>query len=154
MLSFIRTDSTNTDFQSLVSLLDADLRIRDGEEHAFYAQYNKTQDIRNVIVAYEDGKAVACGAFKYFEDSCVEIKRMFTLPEYRGRAIGLKLLTELEKWAAELNCKECVLETGIKQPEAIRLYTKAGYTRIENYGQYAGVENSVCMKKKLQLIFE
>jgi GNAT superfamily N-acetyltransferase len=149
MTSFIRTDSTNPDFQTLVALLDADLRIRDGEEHAFYAQYNKTQDIRNVIVAYDGTKAVACGAFKYYEDSCVEIKRMFTLPEYRGKAIGLKLLTELEKWAAELNYGQCILETGIKQPEAIRLYTKAGYSRIENYGQYAGVENSVCMKKKL-----
>jgi GNAT superfamily N-acetyltransferase len=149
MIDFHRTDSTNSDFQSLVALLDADLRIRDGEEHAFYAQYNKTQDIRNVIVVYEEGKAVACGAFKYYEDSCVEIKRMFTLPDYRGKAIGLKLLTELENWAAELNYKQCVLETGVKQPEAIRLYTKAGYTQIENYGQYAGVENSVCMKKTL-----
>ncbi|MEO6589269.1 MAG: GNAT family N-acetyltransferase, partial [Pyrinomonadaceae bacterium] len=60
-----------------------------------------------------------------------------------------KILAELENWAKELNFSECILETGLKQPEAIRLYQKSGYETILNYGQYAGVENSVCMKKVL-----
>jgi GNAT superfamily N-acetyltransferase len=53
----------------------------------------------------------------------------------------------LELWAAELGYTAYVLETGRKQPEAIRIYQKAGYTVIPNYGQYKNVENSVCMTK-------
>lgn len=149
MTAFKRTDSDNTDFQSLVALLDEDLAIRDGAEHAFYHQFNKIVNIRNTIVCYVDTKPVGCGAFKQYDQQKVEIKRMYVLPEYRGQGIGLKVLKELELWAAELNFLECILETGKKQPEAIRLYQKAGYTIIKNYGQYKNVENSVCMMKTI-----
>ncbi len=147
MTTFNRTLSDNTDFQNLVALLDEDLKIRDGDEHSFYAQFNKIEAIRNVIVCYIDNKPIACGAFKEYDKQKVEIKRMFVLPGYRGHGIGLNILKELELWAAELNYAACILETGKKQPEAIRLYQKAGYTIIKNYGQYENVENSVCMTK-------
>lgn len=147
MTQFIRTDSDNLDFQNLVALLDADLAKRDVDEHAFYAQFNKIAGIRNAIVCYVDDKAIGCGAFREYEESKAEIKRMFVLPEYRGHGIALKILNELELWAAELNYKEYILETGKKQPEAIRLYQKAGYSTIPAYGQYLNVENSVCMMK-------
>ena len=149
MTTFKRTTSGDLDFQKLVALLDEDLAIRDGEEHAFYNQFNKIQNIANVIVCYDDKKAIGCGAFKKYDDEKVEIKRMFTLPEYRGKSIGLRILNELEWWAAELHFSGCVLETGKKQPEAIRLYEKAGYALIKNYGQYENVENSVCMMKTI-----
>jgi GNAT superfamily N-acetyltransferase len=151
MVVFNRTISDDADFQKLVALLDEDLRIRDGKEHSFYAQFNKIENIRNVIVCYFDDQPIGCGAFKEHETNKVEIKRMFIQPEYRGRGIGLDILKELELWASELNYLECILETGKRQPEAIRLYQKAGYTIIRNYGQYENVENSVCMKK---MIFE
>ena len=147
MTQFIRTGSDNTDFQSLVALLDADLAMRDGDEHAFYAQFNKIATIRNAIVCYVDDKAIGCGAFREYDESKVEIKRMFVLPQYRGHGIALKILNELELWAAELDYCQYVLETGKKQPEAIRLYQKAGYSMIPGYGQYLNVENSVCMMK-------
>lgn len=147
MTHFIRTDSDNADFQKLVVLLDADLSERDGEEHAFYNQFNKIATIRNAIVCYVDDKAIGCGAFKEYDASKAEIKRMFVLPGYRGHGIAGKILDELELWAAELNYREYILETGKKQPEAIRLYQKAGYAVIPNYGQYEGIENSVCMMK-------
>jgi GNAT superfamily N-acetyltransferase len=82
----------------------------------------------------------------------MEVKRMFTLPEYRGRGIAARVLEELEQWAVELSSHSCRLETGMKQPEAIRLYEKSGYRRIPNYGQYEGVFNSVCFEKKLGLV--
>ena len=147
MTHFTRTDSDNTDFINLVSLLDVDLAKRDGDEHAFYAQFNKIATIRNAIVCYLDDKAIGCGAFREYDESKVEIKRMFVLPEYRGHGIALKILYELELWAAELNYHEFILETGKKQPEAIGLYKKAGYAVIPSYGQYINVENSVCMMK-------
>lgn len=149
MLTLIRTSSENIDFQKLVTQLDEDLAIRDGEDHAFYAQFNKITDINHVVVAYKNNEAVGCGAFKLYEPSIAEIKRMFVLPRYRGQGIAGLVLTELESWAKELHSTSCILETGMKQPEAIRLYQKSGYNIIPNYGQYAGVENSVCMKKDL-----
>jgi putative acetyltransferase len=149
MADLIRTDSSDTDFQEMVKLLDADLRDRDGEDHAFYAQFNKIDALKHALVAFVNNKPVACGAFKPFTGSSVEIKRMFVHPDFRGQGIAQQVLFELEKWAAELGMKSCVLETGQKQPEAIRLYQKSGYVRIPNYGQYANMENSVCMQKHL-----
>jgi putative acetyltransferase len=149
MTTFNRTDSANTDFQNLVSLLDKDLAVRDGDQHGFYDQFNKIGNIRNFIVCYIDNKPVGCGAFKEYDKNKVEIKRMYVLPRYRGKGIGLDILKQLESWASELHYPECILETGKKQPEAIRLYQKAGYTIIKNYGQYENVENSVCMTKTI-----
>ncbi len=149
MINLIRTNSDNPDFTKLVALLDRDLAIRDGDDHAFYAQFNKTNHIRHVIVAYENDEAIGCGAFKDYETAVVEIKRMFVQPQHRGKGIAGLILTELENWAKELQNTSCVLETGKKQPEAIRLYQKSGYAIIPNYGQYAGIDNSVCMKKEI-----
>ncbi len=149
MNSFIRTSSGNKDFQYLVSLLDKELSIRDGDEHAFYTQFNKIANIRNVVIFYVDEKAVGAGGFKEYHPGEVEIKRMFVLPEYRGKGIAFQILQELEKWAGELNYSECILETGKKQPEAISLYQKAGYKLIKNYGQYENILNSVCMSKSI-----
>jgi GNAT superfamily N-acetyltransferase len=148
-INLLRTDSDNADFRELVALLDADLSVRDGDEHAFYAQFNKIDKIREVVVAYRDEKAVGCGAFKPYAAKAAEIKRMFVRPEARGRGVAGQILAELESWAKELDFAECVLETGLKQPEAIGLYRKSGYRVIPNFGQYAGVENSVCMRKAI-----
>lgn len=148
-IKLLRTDSDDADFRELVVLLDADLAIRDGAEHSFYAQFNKIDKIREVIVAYENEEAVGCGAFKEYEPETAEIKRMYVREIMRGKGIAGMILNELEAWAKELNFAECILETGLKQPEAIRLYQKSGYEIIPNYGQYAGVENSVCMRKSI-----
>ena len=130
-------------------MLDAVLKVLDGEEHDFYAQYNKSDTIKNVIVFYEDNHPVGCGAFKLYENKTIEIKRMFVLPEQRGKGIAHQILNELEKWARELGYSDCILETGNKQVEAIGLYQNTGYTIIPNYGQYQGVANSICMKKSI-----
>jgi putative acetyltransferase len=148
MLKLVRTTSQNEDFYALTTLLDAELRVMDGEDNAFYAQFNKIANLRHAVVAYLNDRAVGCGAFKAVE-GCAEIKRMYVSPEHRGQQIAGAVLAELETWAAELDFPACILETGKKQPFAIRLYEKSGYVRIPNYGQYQGVENSVCMKKLL-----
>lgn len=149
MIEIKRTDSDNADFQALVRELDKELAIRDGDEHSFYAQYNKIDAIKHVVLAYENGDAVGCGAIKEYSAGVMEVKRMFVPLEQRGKGIAVLVLAELEAWAREIGAGNCILETGIKQPEAIRLYEKSGYRRIENYGQYAGVENSICFEKKL-----
>ena len=149
MLQLIRTNSNNKDFIQLVNQLDKELTIRDGDEHDFYDQFNKIDNIKYVVVAYENEKPVSCGAIKEFDVLTMEVKRMFTQEDARGKGIASKVLDELEKWAAELGYKKCILETGVRQPEAIQLYTKNGYQLIENYGQYKGIENSRCFEKHI-----
>jgi putative acetyltransferase len=149
-ITIIQTDSHNPDFIKLVKCLDADLAERDGDEHAFYHQFNKIDTLKHVVVLYEEEAAVSCGAIKETMPGIMEVKRMYTTPAARGKGLAGKVLAELEKWAAALGYHSCVLETGKKQPEAIALYTKCGYQVIPNYGQYAGVENSVCFEKRLQ----
>ncbi len=149
MITLIRTDSGNPDFQKLVADLDKDLQIRDGEDHSFFAQFNKIDLIKYVIVAYRDGEAVGCGAIKQYGEQAMEIKRMYVPPASRGQGIASQILTALEHWAAELQFSACILETGEKQPEAIQLYKKNNYVVIPNYGQYAAVPTSICFEKKL-----
>jgi GNAT superfamily N-acetyltransferase len=147
MLHVIRTSASHEDFIKLVSKLDADLSDRDGDDHAFYHQFNRIDTLKYALVAYAQNEAVGCGAIKEFDADAMEVKRMYVLPNNRGKGIATTLLWELEKWALELGYMKCVLETGKRQPEAISLYEKSGYQRIPNYGQYKGVENSICFEK-------
>ncbi|WP_411273272.1 GNAT family N-acetyltransferase [Daejeonella sp.] len=154
MITIIRTNSANQDFRELITYLDEDLAIRDGSEHAFYAQFNKVDMINHVVIAYDDNRPVGCGSIKKLTSDSMEVKRMYTAPASRGKGIASTVLRELERWSAELSYKKCILETGNKQPEAIALYFKSGYKVVQNYGQYAGVENSICFEKELGGICE
>jgi len=149
MINLKRTDSSNTDFINLVSELDQFLADLDGKDHAFYAPFNTIQSLKHVVVAYDDEVAIGCGAFKHFSQDAAEIKRMYVLSVHRGKGIASLILKELESWAKELNHHSCVLETGKNNPTAVNLYLRSGYGTTPNYGQYIGVENSVCMKKDL-----
>lgn len=148
-MNILRTDSANTDFQTLVKLLDATLSEHNGENDDFFAQFNTIDTIKNCIVVYIDDIPAACGAFKPFSEDTVEIKRMFTHREFRKKGLGSAIVKELENWAAELNFKKAVLETSRDLKNAISVYEKSGFNRIPNYGQYIGVEQSVCYEKAL-----
>jgi GNAT superfamily N-acetyltransferase len=150
MIKIIRTNSDDEDFIELIKHLDVELAERDGKDHSFYAQFNKIDKIKYVVLAYEDGEPVSCGAIKEYSPSTMEVKRMYTLPARRGKGIASKVLREVEMWASELSYEKCILETGKRQPEAIRLYEKNGYKLIPNYGQYAEMENSVCFEKEIK----
>ncbi len=150
MIHIQRTDSHHPDFIALVRRLDADLAVIDGDDHAFYDQFNKIDHIKHVVVAYENDRPVACGAMKAYDSDAVEIKRMYTAPDLRGKGIASAVLKALEAWATEQAYQRCVLETGKRQPDAIRLYQKNGYQSTPNYGQYIGVENSVCFERVLK----
>jgi putative acetyltransferase len=149
MIIVKRTDSSNPDFQALVKELDKDLAIRDGEEHSFFAQFNKIDHIKHVVIAYLNNEAIGCGAVKQYNENTMEVKRMFVPVQARGQGIASVVLQELEQWCRELGFVKCILETGIRQPEAIKLYQKNNYYSIPNYGQYEGVESSVCFEKEL-----
>jgi putative acetyltransferase len=148
--TILRTTSEHADFRKLIQALDEDLYQRNGEAQLKYRQYNHVDQINHVVLVYFNDKPVGCGAFKKFDSETVEIKRMFVFPEMRGKQLAAKLLSELETWAVEEGYSKAVLETGHKQVEAIRLYSVAGYSLTENYGQYVGMEESICYGKELK----
>jgi len=148
MFQIVRTNSNNEDFRGLVQLLDVYLAEKDGDEHSFYHQYNQVDMIKWVVVVYDNKIPIGCGAIKEFSTTKVEVKRMYTVPEYRGKRVATTILKELEGWAMELGYNTIILETGKRQTEAVELYKRREYIITPNYGQYIGKENSICFEKK------
>ncbi|MEN9599465.1 MAG: hypothetical protein RL596_1784 [Bacteroidota bacterium] len=148
-MELIRTNALDANFIAMVAELDKELAIIDGDDHSFFATYNKTIDIHHTIVAYIDSKPVGCGAIKHYNDTTMEVKRMFVLTAMRGKKIANAILDELEKWTVELGYQSCILETSTRLPSAVKLYERTGYDRIDNYGQYIGVPTSICMFKTI-----
>lgn len=148
-VEFLRTTSVNVDFRKMVNALDKDLYQRNGDTQAQYEQYNQIDKIKHAIVIYISGNPVGCGCFKRFDAETIEMKRMFVFPEMRGKQLAAGMLQELENWGLEEGYSKAVLETGVRQVEAQGLYAKAGYFRTENYGQYLGMEDSICYRKDL-----
>lgn len=146
MITIVRTDSYDKYFIELVKSLDAYLKITDGDDHEFYNQYNNIDTLNHVIVAYVDDAFVGCGAIKKYNKDIVEIKRMYVSPKRRGLGIATSVLKGLEMWAKELGYKKCILETGIRQVEAVSFYKKNRYKLIPNYGQYTNVDESLCFE--------
>jgi putative acetyltransferase len=104
----------------------------------------------NVIFAVardEQGQAIGCGAI-VLETDYGELKRMFTLPNHRGKGIARSLLLLLESEAQARGCQQFMLETGYLQAEAIALYERFGYSRRGPFGSYNEDPNSVFMHKK------
>lgn len=148
-LKLIRTNANHQDLLDLIHDLDKTLAVTDGEDHAFYNQYNKLDSIKYVVVAYYKDQPIGCGAIKIFDEKNMEIKRMFVREEARGLGIAGEIMKALETWTQELGYNQCILETGKRQKSAIRLYEKSGYNRMTNYGQYSGVKDSYCFKKSI-----
>jgi len=148
-IKLIRTDGGNKSFQRLATELEEELKIRDGKDHPFYAELNKTENIKYVILAYENNDAAGCGAIRHYTNDTVEVKRMYVVKDKRGKGIASLVLNDLENWTKELGFKKMVLETGINQPEAVSFYKKHGYKVIPNFGKYIGSENSICFEKNV-----
>ena len=149
MIEIVRTNSENSDFINLVKKLDAYLKITDEDEHDFYNQYNNIDVLKYIIVVYKNDIPVGCGAIKKYDEIALEVKRMYVSEDKRGQGIAQIIITELEVWTKELGYKKCILETGKRQVEAVKFYHKCNYKVIPNYGQYIGMENSICFEKIL-----
>lgn len=149
MFKVVRTTAENENFLKLVNCLDAELLGINGDDHILFTPLNKLDFIKHVVVIYENGEPVACGAMRQYSNDTMEIKRMYTIPTARGRKIADLVLAELETWALELFYKTCILETGKRLPSAIALYNRAGYKKFPNYDHYKGVEHSICYRKEL-----
>ncbi|MFI7676478.1 GNAT family N-acetyltransferase [Actinophytocola sp. NPDC049390] len=102
------------------------------------------------LVAYVDDVPAACGGWRAHGTE-VELKRMYVRPSCRGRGLARAVLAELERTAAEAGYTRLVLETGQRQPEAIALYTSAGYTPVPAFGYYAEAPEAVHLGKPLEV---
>jgi GNAT superfamily N-acetyltransferase len=101
------------------------------------------------LVGRVGGRPVACGALRRLDAGTGEIKRMYVAPGSRGTGVGRRVLDELERHARALGLRRLVLETGDVQAEALRLYERAGFTRIPCFGEYLVSSASICMARAL-----
>lgn len=109
------------------------------------------------VVGYLDGVPVACGGWRVhdaaesaeFLDGDAEVKRMYVVPEVRGKGFARAVLAELECTAAAAGRRRMILETATRQPEAIALYVSSGYTRIPGFGHYKWSRLNRCYAKSL-----
>lgn len=148
-MKIIRTTSKSTDFISLVAELDTYLSGVNGENNDFFRRFNKIDLLNNVVLVYNNGEVVGCGAIKRLNENSVEVKRMYVKPSSRRKGAAKIILNELESWAKELGFSNCVLETAKDMVDAVAFYSKMNYKVIPNYGQYAAIETSICFQKNL-----
>lgn len=146
-ITISRSNAENIDFIHLLNYLNQDLAQRNGEKNSFFAQFNQLDQLDEVVLAYIGNIPVGCGAIKKYDSTTMEIKRMYVIPAWRGKGIAPKILQELEFATQQLGFTKCILETGLQMPEAIGLYKKSGFKRINNYGPYIDVSDSVCFEK-------
>jgi GNAT superfamily N-acetyltransferase len=145
-----RTGPADKDFKALVSRLDDELRGRYGAEQDFFDVFNILDPNAHCVVLCVNGSSAGCGCLRTLEEPFTgEIKRMYITPGERGKGYARNILHALEAWAIELGMKRLILETGVKQPEAVAAYTSAGYSVIPNYGPYINSSYSICMQKNL-----
>ena len=152
MFAVRRTTSSDPRLAPLIADLDRDLQSRYGAVQALYAPHNAVKDdAQPFVIALDDDDrtAIACGSFRPYDATTVELKRMFVAPAARRRGVARAVVGELEAWAREQGFTTAILETGDRQGEAIALYERCGYTRIPAFGPYAGLPASVCMRKAL-----
>ncbi len=146
-MKFIKTTNTHNDFIKLTKKLDTHLNNRYKIRQKVYTKQNIIDTINTVLILYIDDTAVACGCFREISSNTIEIKRMYVEEAYRGKGLSISLLNALELWGSDLGYSKSILETGIKQLEAISLYNKCQYKIIDNYGVYKDMRESICMQK-------
>ena len=151
LMEYKFTDGTNENFVQLCEELDMsiDKLVGNKFDRKPYIQYNQRDDIRDVIIAYNQSELVGCASYKKYEHKVAELKRVFVKTTYRGKGIARKMLDELENRARKQGYRTMILETGEVLAASMKLYKAAGYEIIENYGQYAEMSDSICMKKSL-----
>jgi GNAT superfamily N-acetyltransferase len=145
----------DADVQRLTGQQQAEIRARYGGKEEPGTKPSAA-DVTVVLVARdEDGTPLGCGALRDLGDGVAEVKRMYVLPAARGRGVSKAVLAALEDAARERGWTTLRLETGPRQPEAIGLYTSAGYRPIDAFGAYVGdpdAEDSLFFERSLVAI--
>jgi putative acetyltransferase len=150
-VTIARTPLASPEAQALIAALNRELAAAYPEEGAnhFRLDADEVADGRGgFFVARSGGVAVGCGALRKLDGARCELKRMFVVPSRRGQGVGGALLARLIDEARALGAGEVVLETGIRQRDAIAMYERAGFVRIAPFGEYLrSPDTSVCMAR-------
>jgi putative acetyltransferase len=149
----VRSENPNSEIAiTLIQELSRELGATYGDDgEGAFTPNDVTIDRSAFVIAWLDGKAVACGALRPMSDSSVgEIKRMYVRKEARGQGISRHILAKLEELARDYTYKRLILETGTLQPEAVNLYESSDYKQMACYGQYVNNPYSVCYEKLLK----
>lgn len=136
----------------LIAALNLELTKQYPEEGAthFRLDADEVADGRGaLLVARREGVAIACGAVRLLDARTAELKRMYVIPAARGEGVSRQLLAALEQEARQLGATRLVLETGVRQVAALRLYESSGFVHIERYGEYTLSPLSRCLEKQL-----
>jgi putative acetyltransferase len=140
------------DSRRLIAALDAELGALYPPEQRFGPNF-KAEQIeggRGTFLIARDGEvAVGCGAIRFLDATTAEVKRMYVDGDRRGTGAGRAILASLEAVARDLGVRRLVLETGVYQHAAIALYTRAGFSQVDCWGEYAASPTSVCYEKNL-----
>ena len=126
--------------------MDLDKRVGRVIKRDKYAQFNMLDKINEAIVVYRDDKLIGAGAIRYYDDKTAELKRVFVVPDEQGNGVGTLLVGKLIEWARELGDEKMILETGELLAESCHVYKKLGFVKIPNYGAYADMPESLCMR--------
>jgi GNAT superfamily N-acetyltransferase len=154
-IEILRADVLSQVARQLIDALNAELTERYPEDGANFFRLDAEEVAEGrgaFLVAYMAGNPVGCGAVRRDDQKVAEIKRMYVAPAARGQGVGRRILSELEAEARRLGARRLVLETGPRQPDAIALYSGAGFLKIPLFGEYLNSphpELSVCMAKEL-----
>ena len=148
-IKITRTDTLNPKIKELIKALDNELRDLYGDSQDNYTTHNDLSKGFPAILIEQNETPIGCGAFKQYDETSGELKRIFLKPEMRGQGISKLIVKALEDWMIEENLPVSRLETGPKQIAALALYKKLGYKVIPNYGVYVDMPNSICMRKGL-----
>ena len=150
-ISYFWTDGNNKEFQSFYQKTEEYYsKIVGGiENRKGFVPYNLSDKIEVVLLAYDGNNAVACAGLKRYSDTDVEIKRVWVEPEYRGKHIARDMMGKIEDKAREFGYKRTILQTREIMKDAVGLYERIGYSRIENYPPYDTLLGAICMAKEL-----
>ena len=155
-LQVVRVPITHPDAQALIEAVQAEYVARYGGQDESPVDPADFEDPQGrFYVGYLDGTPVATGAWRRSSvralgaEVTAEVKRMYVVPAAQRRGVARRMLVHLEATAAEAGIEAMVLETGMKQPEAIALYTSSGYEPIPGFGHYRGSELSRCFGRRI-----
>ena len=151
MLIYKWTDGNDIDFQKFYMKTEEYYSNIVGgiENRKEFIPYNISECITEVLIAYIDGEAVGCAGLKKYSEIDVEIKRVWVEPEQRGHHIALDMMAQIEERASNDGYKRTILQTREIMKNAVELYKKLGYTKIDNYPPYDKLDGAICFAKEL-----
>ena len=151
MLIYKWTDGNDIDFQKFYMKTEEYYSNIVGgiENRKEFIPYNISECITEVLIVYIDDEAVGCAGLKRYSEIDVEIKRVWVEPEQRGHHIALKMMAQIEERASNDGYKRTILQTREIMKDAVELYKKLGYTKIDNYPPYDKLDGAICFAKVL-----